>query len=194
VALSFGDPEAERAAARTLGLCDLSALPKLGVKGRKAAEWLQACGVEVPEPLYEVRNLGVDGIVARIGANEFLLEAGLKGDSLAELSEQLGSAAGGVYSVERQEATFVLTGVRALEPLAQVCGVDFSKTVARRLVYTRVAGVSVAVISTPLDELPVYRIWVDSTYAEYLWENLSQIVAELGGRVVGAEAGRENSE
>jgi len=196
LALHFGDPDAETIAARTLGLCDLSALPKLGVKGKKAAAWLKERGIEVPEDIYEVRSRGVDGIIARIGGNEFLLEDGLKGESdrtgggVRELSEQLGSAEGGVrggvYRVERQEATFLLSGVRALEPLAQVCGVDFSEVVAGRLIYTRFAVVSVAVIFAPIDGLPVYRIWVDSTYAEYLWENLSQISAELGGRVVGA--------
>ena len=69
VALHFGDPDAETTAARTLGLCDVSALPKLGVKGKKADAWLKERGVEVPADIYAVRSLGVDGIIARIGGN-----------------------------------------------------------------------------------------------------------------------------
>lgn len=189
VALHFGDPDAEAKAARTLGLCDASGPAKLGVRGEKAAGWLKDHGVEAPEEIYEVRSLGADGILARIGSNEFLLEDGLKGESVVALSEQLRSTGegprSGIYRVERQEATLLLSGARVLELLAQVCGLDFSEMVAGRLSYTRFAGVSVGVMLCPVAGLPVYRVWVDSTYAGYLWENLRQISAELGGRVVG---------
>jgi len=185
VALHFGDPGAESEFSRTLGLCDVSAWPKFGVKGKNAARWLIERYIDVPDDIYDVRTLGNDGIIARIGPNEFLLEDGTTGTAVAALSEQLESAEGRVYRVERQEATFLLSGAKALEPVAQVCGVDLSKLLVRRLIYTRFAGVSVGVISAPVKGLPVYRIWVDSTYAEYLWENLSQISGELGGRIVG---------
>ena len=35
-------------------------------------------------------------------------------------------------------------------------------------------------------ETTAYRLWVDYTYAEYLWETLADICRELNGGVVGA--------
>ena len=185
LALDFGEPQAEASAARTLGLSDVSALSKLGVKGKRSASWLKEQGVDVPEEVYEVRDLNPEGVVARIGRDEFLLEDGIRGASVAKLSES--PVGGSVYRQDRQDATFLLSGARARDLLAQVCGVDFREVAPRRLIYTRVAVVSAAVIFDPIEGLPVYRLWVDSTYAEYLWEHLSQIATELGGRVVGAE-------
>ena len=39
-----------------------------------------------------------------------------------------------------------------------------------------------------MDGTPTYRIWMDNSYAGYLWDMLEQISGELGGRVVGAAA------
>ena len=35
-------------------------------------------------------------------------------------------------------------------------------------------------------DVPVYRVWVDFTYAASFWEAAALIAEELGGRVVGA--------
>src|SRR5207248_1687282 len=114
----------EEAALRTLGLCDLSALPRLGVKGPRAEGWLRGQRVESPAAVYDTLPLGGGGLVARLGASEFLLEGGF-GDALAPLSASLEQPSPGVYRVERQDACFLLTGSRATEVLAQVCSIDF---------------------------------------------------------------------
>src|SRR5207249_9754250 len=92
----------------------------------------------------------------------------------------------GVYRIEREEATFLLTGTRALEVLAQVCSIDFLTAARRRLVLTRAAGISCGILPEALGEVPVFRLWMDGGYAVFLWETLVEIAEELGGKVIGA--------
>ena len=188
LALDFGSPEAEARSALTLGLCDLSALPKLGLKGRGAADWLATQGIDVPSDTFEARQLEPEGIAVRLGDDEYFVESGLSGQPVAVLSDRFGQAQGNTYRVERQDATFVLTGSSALTVMAQVCGVNLEEASAWRLVYSRVAGVSAALLLTSVDKMPQWRVWVDSASAPYLWGQLSQICLELGGQVVGAGA------
>ncbi len=47
-ARDFGDAPGEAAAARRLGLADLSLVPRAGFKGSGAAEWLSSHGVVGP--------------------------------------------------------------------------------------------------------------------------------------------------
>jgi len=185
VALSFVPAEEEAAAVRTLALGDLSALPKLGVKGPGAEAWLRGQEVEVPPDTYDARPLADGGLVARLGAGDFFLEGGPAGGLLPRLRERVAGAAG-VYPVERQDATFLLAGSRAPEVLAQVCSIDFATAQPRRLILTRAAGVNCGVLPEPRDELPLFRLWADYTYAASFWESLAEIAEEVGGRVVGA--------
>jgi len=50
----------------TLGVCDLSALARVGVKGPGAAEWLAARGVPVPNEPKTWRPIDGGGLVARL--------------------------------------------------------------------------------------------------------------------------------
>ncbi|MBI1917495.1 MAG: hypothetical protein HYS12_22585, partial [Planctomycetes bacterium] len=139
VALRFGEDESERAALPILGLCDLSALRKLGVKGPDAEGWLRDRGVELPAEVYSAIPLSRGGLVVRLGGSDFLLEDGIPGETIASLAGHLAAAPPGVYRVEREDATFLLTGTRAPEVLAQVCSIDFRTAPRRRLVLTRAA-------------------------------------------------------
>ena len=51
---------------------------------------------------------------------------------------------------------------------------------------TRVAGVSCCVFPDTIGGIPAYRIWVDTSYALYLWETLVEICESVGGGVIGA--------
>ena len=188
IAVRFDADEAEPSPLPTPGLCDLSGLTKLGVKGRHAEKWLTGQGVDVPATTYESRSLDDGGLIVRLGTDEFLLESGFADDDnrVATLATQLDPTADHVYRIERQDATFLLVGLRALDVLAQTCGVNFREAAPRHLVLTRVAGVSCGVCSDAVGEIPCYRIWVDYSYAAYLWETLEQIGTDLGGRVIGA--------
>lgn len=185
LAVRIETDEAERATAQTLGLCDVSALPKLGLKGPDAEHALTDRGIEVPGAIYESCRLAGGGWIVRTGANEFFLESGATDDSVALLAS-LDSARGRVFRIERQDATFLLAGSRASEVLAQTCGANVREAAAHRLMLTRVAGVSCGVFPQFFADAPGYRLWVDYSYAVFLWESLVEICESLDGRVIGA--------
>lgn len=185
-AVRFRAAEAEREAIRTLGLCDMSALAKLGVKGRGAEGWLRDQGIDAPGEVYLSRRLAAGGLIVRLAADEFLLEGGLGDASVATLAERLDAHGGTVLRVERQETTLLLIGSRAIDVLAQTCGINFREATAERLVLTRVAGVNCGVLPERVGDVPAYRLWVDCSYAVYLWTTLVEICQSLDGCVVGA--------
>ena len=173
-------------AARTLALCDLSPLAKLGVKGLQASAWLRQQTTPLPERVFDSLHLEDGGTVVKLGNDEFFLESGLEGSILPQLDINLGQGQPGVTRVERHEATFLLTGSRALDVLAQTCAINFLELPTNRLVMTRVAGVNCSILPEEVDDIPLYRLWVDPTYAAALWESVEQISNELGGQLVGA--------
>ena len=180
IALRFGDGEAE--AARELALCDLSALPKLGLKGAGAEGWLRRHEIEMPPATYDTARLPDGGLIARLGGADFFLEGGPSDGVLPRLA----AVPADVYRVERQDATFLLSGARALRVLARLSSIDFATAPPRRLVLTGAGGVNCGVLPDVGGGVPVYRTWVDFTYAASFWESVVEIAEELGGRVVGA--------
>jgi len=180
-------------ALRTLCLCDLSTLAKLGVKGPGAEAWLRGQQIDVPPATYDTHRLADGGRVIRLGSADFFLEAGAS-DLLTRLDAALASAPPHVYRVERQDATFVLGGERAVNVLAQLCSFDFRSAPTGRLVLTRAGGVNCAVLPETAGEVLLIRLWVDYTYAAAFWEMLAQISEELGGRVVAAAVLPDSSE
>ncbi len=181
-----GAVQAERL--RRVGLCDVSLLEKLGLKGPDAATWLGAQGLAVPAEVYASGSLEAGGLVVRLGVDEFLLEAGSLDRSLTSLRDALPVDSAQLVPVVREDATLLLCGPRALDLLAQCCGHDFSKSPSARLVYTGMAGVSCGILPQQVGGNPVYRIWFDPSYAIYLWETLVGIADGLGGGSVDAGA------
>ena len=47
------------------------------------------------------------------------------------------------------------------------------------VIFTRAAVASCAILREKNLEVPRFRIWVDASLAEYLWETLAEIVCEL---------------
>ncbi|HZO91461.1 MAG TPA: hypothetical protein VFB38_24275 [Chthonomonadaceae bacterium] len=184
VPLDFGDPAAERNRVQTLALCDVSALARLVLKGKAAESFLKEQGVGVPEAMFHCLPLPGGGLIARTGSAEFFLEEGLHGDTLPQLDQALGPGRAGIYRVLRQDAALLLSGSQVVQVLLQTCGYDFRQADSR-LVLTRIAGVSCAVLPRELNGLPVFQLWLDGSYGMYLWETLLPIVGELGGGVAG---------
>ncbi len=185
VALRFDSLEIETRQMLSLGLCDGSALPKLGVKGPAAFQWLSAQDVVPPNKIYESKKLEDASRLVRLSEDEFLLEDSPASHRVKRLSEKLGNGQEGVARVDRQEATFLLTGSRASEVLSQTCAIDFRSPRLERLVMTRIAGTTCAVLPWQLQDVSIFQIWVDSTYAVSLWESLLEICQELEGKVLG---------
>jgi sarcosine oxidase subunit gamma len=172
-----------------LALSDASCLPRMGVKGPQAEQWLRSQGVEVPLGV-NAWTRGSDGLlVARLARSEFFLEDRMGGTSVERLSAALRPAPG-VYPVTRQDAALVLTGTSVNELLVQTCNVDFQawRLEQRTVVMTSMVGVSVLVLWYSLEQQPCYRIWCDGTFGPYLWETLLEIARELGGGAIGLES------
>jgi len=183
--LAFDSEEVESQAFQTLALCDVSVLPKLGIKGPEASDWLQSQGVILPEGIYQTRKQPDGSLVLQLSDNEFLLEDDFASQRVSTLSEVLGWGQEGLVRVERQEASFLLTGFRAIDVLAQTCAFNFREAPDDRLVMTRVAGTSCSVLPMGTDHAARYKIEVDATYAVSLWKSLLTICQELGGRAIG---------
>ena len=181
--LRFASDEIERSAMETLGLCDVSGLHKLGLKGPGA---LQAANLDVPHDIFESRPLTDSGVIVCFGSDEFFLESGFQDKSVRAVSDSVDQSQGQIFRVDHQEATFLLSGSRGPEVLAQTCGINFSEAVPQRAVFTRVAGVSCCILPDTVRQVLCYRIWVDPSYAVYLWDMLVEICESLDGRVIGA--------
>lgn len=188
VVLTFDAEEVETKALQTLALCDISVLPKLGLKGPDAADWLHSQSIILPEGIYQTRKQSDGSLVVQLSSNEFLLEDGWTSKTVQSLSEKIAWGQEGVTRVERQEASFLLTGSRSVEVLAQTCAINFREAPLDRFVMTRVAGTSCSVLPTSSENTVRYQIWVDATYAVSLWESLMAICQELGGSMIGIAA------
>ena len=152
---------------------------KLGVKGRNLVEWAARHDIEIPTTLYATLPVGRDGVLARVGDGELILECAM-GDPLWErFNAALQVAGSGVYRMEQESATLILRGQQALEIFAQTCGVDLESEPVDRMVYTRVAGVSCGILPRDEGSQRVFRLWVEYSLAPYLWETLAGITAEL---------------
>ncbi len=199
VAADFGDPGGEAAAARRLGLADLSPLPRTGFKGAGSAEWLAGQGVAVPEDANLARRQADGALVARLGPNEVLLLGGLDGSGTlmrrltqAWAAETPGPPRG--YPVPRQDshAWFLVTGAQAAAMFAKLCAVDLrpESFPQCRIAQTSVAQISAIVLSDDRDSVPAYHLLANSAAAEYLWDRLIEAMPEFDGRPVGWTAVR----
>jgi sarcosine oxidase, subunit gamma len=143
---------AQRGAAAMLE--EHSGSSRIGLKGPRAAEWLQQQGCDVPAIPNTWRTIGDDAtsIVARLGSSEFFLEQSAPAAFIERIAEALSSPIDGVYPVLREDLAFVLHGIDADDVLSQICNVDF-KSVSRsdrHVVMTMMIGI--AVLAIPQEE------------------------------------------
>lgn len=183
----LGDPAREMELARSLALADASFLPRMVVKGPRAAEFLRSQQVAIPDRILQGAPLTGDGLVIRTGGTEFFLEDGIGGNWIDRLQELLAAdSEPDVYPVLRQDAALILGGQRSGELFRHVSGHDFISQPHDDLVFTPIAGVSCSVLRQTINGFPAFRLWTDGTYGIYTWHTLLEIARELGGDQVGA--------
>lgn len=172
--------------ATSLGIADLSFLPRFGVKGAGAAAWLSSQSIPIPDRPNSWDALAETGIIARLGMSEFLIEDSATSPQLTKACTSLPAK---VYPVLRQDLAIALIGSQVNELLLQTCSFNFqSLSIAERpVILTSMVGVNVTVIQCDRQGLPFYRIWCDGTFGEYLWQTLLEIARELGGGAIGVE-------
>ncbi|NNL85220.1 MAG: hypothetical protein HKP27_06180 [Myxococcales bacterium] len=166
------------------GIADLSATHRaFRLQGPGAATWLRARGIDCPEALFAVRRNGeAEGslLVARVGHGDVIIQERTGGGTLDRLEDALAPAVD-VFRVPEESATFRLSGSNVDTVWRQTCAIPLMDRPDDVIVYTRVAGVSCAVIPERESAGRCYRIWVDYSYAPGLWQTLAEILAEVGG-------------
>ena len=162
---------------------EVPAMSRVGVKGPNAMQWLVSQGVMIP-PTANSWVASGDTLVLRLGNSEFLIEGHAVCGTLETASQPVSA---GVYKVTRADAVFLVSGVNALNLLAEVCQLDLreSAVVDDAVLMTQIAGVSATLIRQLQHGQPGYRIVCDGTYATFMRETLLKVAEDLGGDVVG---------
>jgi sarcosine oxidase subunit gamma len=203
IAVDFGRPlEAEAAQARSMGIADLSVLPRTGFKGAGTVEWLTSQGLSIGADSNRAYPQAGGELAARLAPTEIFLIDSLAGRG--ELIRRLNAAwSWGSetprrligYPMPRAEshAWFLVTGERAPGMFAKICGVDLRphRFAAGAIAQTSLAKMSAIVIRADLGEVPAYHVLADSASAEYLWGCLLDAMAEFAGAPVGWAAVRQ---
>lgn len=193
-AMDFGDEAGEAAAARRLGLADLSALPRCGFKGPGALEWLRGQGLDIGEHDNRAYRQEDGALVLRLAPTEALLLGDWEGraDFAALVAACTLDAAPGAYPVPRAAANawFAIVGAEGAALFAKLCGVDLrpAKFPPGALAQTSIARLNGIVARADLGETLAYHLLADSASASYLWAVLTDAMAEFEGRPVGLAA------
>lgn len=164
---------------RSIRLADVSCLTRFGVKGAGAASWLQDQRLPIPDRPNTWKSISNNGLIARLGISEFLIEDGIDG-RIAELMQQ-SQLPPRVYPVLRQDLAIVLCGESRYDLLNQTCSVNFRALPSDAVVLTSIVGVS-AIVLFNADHC---RIWCDGTFGSYFWRTLLEIAEDLGGGAIG---------
>ena len=193
-AMDFGDEAGEAAAARRLGLADLSALPRCGFKGPGALEWLRGQGLDIGEENNQSYPQADGTTVLRLAPTEAVLLGGLDGgaDYAPLVAACTLDAAPGAYPVPRAatNAWFAIVGAEGAALFAKLCGVDLrpAKFPDGALAQTSIARLNGIVTRADLGKTLAYHLLADSASASYLWAVFTDAMAEFDGRPVGLAA------
>jgi sarcosine oxidase subunit gamma len=198
MAMSFGeDAAAEAAQARSLGLCDLSALQRTGFKGWNMPAWFKSQGADMAEESNLVTPQSDGTRIARLAPGEALLLGDDQGGgALIEKADAAWSmeSADGCFQVPRVETNFwlALSGEHTPALFAKICAVDLRPEAApiHRVVQTNVARLNAIIIRRDIAEVPVFDLLSDIASAVYLWHALLDAMDEFGGKPIGLTAVR----
>jgi len=203
ITVDFGKPiEAEAAQARTMGIADLSVLPRTGFKGVGTVEWLTSQGLAIGPHSNRAYPQPGGELAARLAPTEIFLIDSLaaNGELIRRLnaawswgSERPRTLIG--YPMPRSEshAWFMVTGERVSAMFAKICGVDLRlhRFAVGAIAQTSVAKMSAIVIRADLGGTPAFHLLADSASAEYLWTCVLDAMAEFDGAPVGWSALRK---
>ncbi len=192
---SFGDVPVEAQGAAQLGIADLTALPRAGYKGWDMAGWTAGQGVDLPEP--NQARAQADGTLAcRLSGGELLLLSDDGGasatiDKLADAWTKEGAVC---FPVPRSDtnARIAITGTSVPHMMAKMCGIDLRahRFANHAIVQTSVARMNAILIRNDRGDTYALDMVLDSASIVYMWECLTDAMAEFDGRAIGLEAVR----
>ena len=154
-------------------------LVKRGVKGPGVVAWARRHDLPLPPARYAVLRVSDAAVLARAGEGELMLECTLQNELWGRWQAALTEAPAGVYEIPQQSVTLELNGPRAPQVLARSCALNLAAEPAETILYTRIAGVSAAVLPHGKGESRRYRLWVDYSLAPYLWTTLAELTEDL---------------
>ena len=195
--------EEEAEFVENLALCDLTALNRVGLRGRSVASWLQQqFKIELPA-INQAVKVQEGLLVIRLSETEFtLLEE--SEDSLDSFEKFFDKAGDGVrtgdypdiYYLPRQDShsCLMVCGKHCATMFSKICAVDLRTHVFSNLsvAQTSLARSNAIIIRRDLQKVPGYFILVDSSLTEYLWGCLLDAMQEFKGGVVGYEVIRSS--
>lgn len=172
-----------------LGLADLSPLPRTGVKGPRALEWLGERGWPVPQVSNTAAATAAGDQVLRLGDRELLVLASPAGDGEAVRELEAAIPGDGAWHVPRRDShcAFALQGEADVACLLKLCGVDLrpARFPAGAVAQTSVARLNAIVCRAPEDRARTFHLLADSASALWLWDVLVDAMAELDGGPIG---------
>ena len=163
-----------------LVISDLSLSARRGVRGSGAADYLQEQGFLVPDTPNRLCDSGSGHWVMALSQREFWL---LCPRQSAQASFPGGAAlapnAWPLYC-QHSHAWLVLSGQPMAKCMAKLCGVDLCPTTlpVGHVAQTQVARVGAIVAHHPWHSASALSLFVDQSYAAYLWEVLADAMEE----------------
>lgn len=169
---------------KNLEMIDLSMHEVVGIKGNNATAWLTQQGIEVPSAPNHWIKLGQDGMVLRLGMNEYLIQQVSSKDNHEtqsiiptienSLSKEMNEHAG-VYRVPRADTSLLLKGDGVAFLLSQICRLNIEQALlGNALVMTQIAGIS-AILLKESQQVDAYRLWFDLSYQTYMTETITNL-------------------
>ncbi len=194
IAETVGDGEA----ARTLGIADLSPLPRIGFKGRGTIEAMKKRGVAVEAIANRAFRQPDGGLCLVLAPGEVILLSNLAGDGV-KLADMVNS-----WRIEDEERTypllrrdshawFAVTGTSAPLMFAKICAIDLrlEKFANLAIAQTSIAKMSAILVRSDIGATPTYHVLADSAAALYFCSCLTDAASEFGGELVGRKAVQE---
>lgn len=179
----------------SLAIADLSALPRLGFKGRGTIPAMKARGILVEAEPNRAFRQPDGGLCLVLAPGEVVLLAGLSGDG----THLAGIEAGWriedeerTYPIPRRDgsAWFVVTGARAPEMFAKICAIDLRphKFADLAIAQTSVARLTAIVVREDRAGGTFFHVLADSAAAAYFYDCLRDAAAEFDGKLIGITA------
>jgi sarcosine oxidase, subunit gamma len=174
----------------TLTLTDLSALPRLGFKGRGTMEAMAKRGITLEPVPNRAFAQGDGGLCLVLAASEVILLGAPSGDStlldtlernwrLEDLERS--------YPVPRQHGAcwFRISGAQAPAMFAKLCGIDLRphKFPIHQIAQTSVARLNGVICRADDGDLLSFHLLADNAAAAYLRASLTDAMDEFGGRI-----------
>lgn len=189
---AYSDTGMEPRLGISLGLADLSCLPRTGFKGPGAPSWAAIQGIELPSEPNKAQIQTDGSLVAKLSHQELFVISDIQGNSdlINRLNQQPPEP--GVYSLPRADSHswLAVTGLLAAEMLSKICAIDLRthKFAQGQVAQTSIAKINGAIVRHDLGTTPCLHIFSDIASTEFLWDCLLDAMEEHQGVAIGVAA------